>query len=133
MVENYIDRVDDVQELNEKGFAKTSGRLLYYMRNNDVPNIKIFRAGGRVSSGSKGSIKYSFSDIFGDRHTYCFDIRRKKEFVDFLVAKFFMVNEDPDSNIRKVFTRLLHQHGLHWDECRCGKKNKYDIGDIEYD
>ncbi len=119
--------VDEIQELNEKGFAKTSGILLYYVRNNDVPNIKIFRTGSRVSSGSKGAIKYSFSDIFGDRHTYCFDIRRKKEFVDFLVGKFFMVNEDPDSNIRKAFTRILHQHGLHWDECRCGKKNKYDI------
>lgn len=127
MVENYVDSVDEIQELNEKGFAKKSSRLLYYIRNNDMPDIKIFRTGSTASSGGKGSVKYSSSDVFGDRHAYCFDIRRKKEFVDFLVAKFFMANENPDANIRKAFTRVLHSHGLHWDECRCGKKNKYDM------
>ena len=116
--------VSEVQELNEKGFTKTSGRLLYYIRNNHVPDIKIFRTGSTTSSGSKGSIKYSSSDIFGDHCSYCFDIRRKKEFVDFLVAKFFKENKDPDGHIRKVFTHMLHSHGLHWDECSCEKKNK---------
>lgn len=120
------DNVREVQELNEKGFARTSGRLLYYVRNNDMLDIRFFRPGTITVSGSKGSIKYSSSDIFGDRSCYCFDIKRKKEFVDFLVVKFLNVNEDPDENIRKVFTRILHQHRLHWDECRCGKKNKYD-------
>lgn len=94
------------------------------MRNNDRPDIKIFRTDTTAISGSKGSIKYSSSDIFGDCYAYCFDIRRKKEFVDFLVNKFFKVNEDPDKNIRKVFTHILHSHGLHWKECRCGKKDK---------
>lgn len=125
------DNVYEVQELNEKGFVRISTRLLYYVRNNDVIDIRFFRPGTIAVSGSKGSIKYSSSDIFGDRNCYCFDTRRKKEFVDFLVAKFLKVNEDPDENIRKVFTRILHQHGLHWDECRCGKKNKYDEEDIE--
>lgn len=125
------DRKDDVQELNKKGFVKISSRLLYYIRNNGVLYIRFFRPGTVAVSGSKGSIKYSSSDIFGDRNCYCFDTRRKKEFVDFLVTKFFMINENPDANIRKVFTRILHQHGLHWDECVCGKKNKYDTEDIK--
>ena len=125
------DNVYEVQELNEKGFVKISGRLLYYIRNNGVLDIRFFRPGTTSVSGSKGSIKYGSSDIFGDRNCYCFDTRRKKEFVDFLVAKFINMNEDPDENIRKVFTRILHQHGLHWDECRCGKKNKYDEECIE--
>lgn len=70
----------------------------------------------RAISGSKGSIKYSYSTIFGDHHVYCFDIKRKKEFVDFLMAKFFMVNEHPD-------VRILHQYGLHWGGC-CKKNVK---------
>lgn len=126
-------RNDDIQEFNKKGFARISSRLLYYIRTNDMSDIKFFRHGSITTSGSKGSIKYSSSDIFGDHHAYCFDIKRKKEFVDFLVAKFFGVNEDPDNGMRKVFTRVLHQHGLHWDGCRCGKKNKYDMEDIECD
>ncbi len=124
MVKN--DRTDDIQELNTKGYAKISSRLLYHIRNKNMSDIKFFRPGSITTSGSKGSIKYSSSDIFGDHHAYCFNIKRKKEFVDFLVAKFFNVNQNPDTNIRKVFTRVLHQHGLHWDECVCGKKNKYD-------
>lgn len=122
------DLEDDIQELHKKGFAKTSNRLLYYIRNNDMPDIKIFRTCSMASS--RKGIKYSYSDIFGNRSAYCFDIRRKKEFVDFLVAKFFNANENPDANMRKVFTRILHSHGLHWEECTCGKKNKYDMGDM---
>lgn len=122
MVKN--EKKGDVQELNEKGFAKISSRLLYYIRMNNISDIKFFRPSFMTTSGSKGSIRYSSSDIFGDHCAYCFDIKRKKEFVDFLVAKFFMVNENPDHGIRKVFTRILHQHGLHWDECSCDKKNK---------
>lgn len=97
-----------------------------------MSDIRFFRSGS-VSTSGKGSIKYSSSDIFGDRHAYCFDIKRKKEFVDFLVTKFFKVNKDPDDNIRKAFSRILHQHGLHWEECRCRKKNKYDMEDIGND
>ena len=126
MAEDYVD-VDEIQELNQKGFARMSRRLLYYIRINNMPYIKFFRIGMTATSGSKGSIKYSSLDIFGDRHEYCFDIRRKKEFVDFLVAKFFVVNENPDMSIRKVFTRILHHHGLHWGECRCPKKNKNGV------
>ncbi len=128
MVKNGIK--DDIQELNKKGFVRISSRLLYHIRINAMSDIKFFRPGSITTSGSKGSIKYSSADIFGDHHAYCFDIKRKKEFVDFLVGKFLRVNEDPDSGIRKVFTRILHQHGLHWDECTCDKKNKYDNEDI---
>lgn len=122
------DNVCEIQEFNKKGFAKTSNRLLYYIRNNYVPDTKIFRPCRTVSSGNKGSAKYSSSDIFGCHSSYCFDKKRKKEFVDFLVTKFLEVNKDPDENIRKVFTRMLHSHGLHWDECSCEKKNN-DTGD----
>lgn len=123
MVENDV---DDIQELNEKGFARISKRLLYYIRTNNMSDIKFFRPGSINASGGKVSIRYSSSDIFGDHRAYCFDIKRKKEFVDFLVGKFFRVNEDPDSGIRKAFTRTLHQHGLHWDGCIC-KKNRCDM------
>lgn len=125
------DRKDDIQELDKKGFARISKRLLYHIRINNMPDIKFFRPGSVDASGGKVSIRYSSSDIFGDHHAYCFDIKRKKEFVDFLVTKFFMKNENPDTNIRKVFTRILHQHGLHWKGCSCGKKNIYNKEDIK--
>lgn len=112
---------DEIREFNEKGFARISSRLLYYIRTNNISNIKFFKV-GTTNSGNRGSIKYSSIDVFGDRYDYCFDIGRKKEFVDFLVAKFFNVNKNPDMSIRKGFTRILHHHGLHWDECRCVKK-----------
>lgn len=115
---------DCIRELNEKGFVRTSDILLYYIRTTcNIQDIKFFRPSSIAISGSKGSVKYSCSAIFGDHRVYCFDIKRKKEFVDFLVAKFFMANACPDVNKRKVFTRILHQHGLHWEGC-CGKKNK---------
>jgi hypothetical protein len=115
------DSIDEIKKLNKKGFAKTSGRLFYYIRHNDMPYIKIFRSCKLSSSRGRGT-KYNYSDIFGDRSAYCFDVRRKKEFVDFLVSKFFKENENPDGNMKKAFTRILHQHGLHWKECICEKK-----------
>ena len=116
-------REDGIQEFNEKGFARISKRLLYHIRTNNVPDIKFFRPGSMSpSSGRKVLVRYSSSDIFGDHHVYCFDIKRKKEFVDFLVEKFFRMNEYPEIGMRKVFTRILHDHGLHWDECRCKEK-----------
>lgn len=131
MVKN--DTEAEIQEFNEKGFVRISKRLLYYIRINNISDIKFFRPGSINPAGGTRSIRYSSSDIFGDHHAYCFDIKRKKEFVDFLVEKFFIANEHPDSGIRKVFTRILHQHRLHWEECTCGKKNKYDMEDIERD
>lgn len=117
----------EIQELKEKGFVKSSQRLLYYIRTRGYPNIKIFRTGITAGSGRKGTTKYSSIDIFGDHHNYCYDINRKKEFVDFLVRKFYTNNDNPDMNIRKVFSRMLHAHGLHWDECACKKKDDGDV------
>lgn len=113
---------EDVQELNEKGYIKTSPRLLYYIRTNNMFDIKFFRPGVARSSGSKGSSEYSSIDIFGEYCVYCYDIGHIKEFVDFLVSKFFSVNENPDDSIRKAFTRILHSNGLHWKGCCCREK-----------
>lgn len=38
------------------------------------------------------------------------NIRRDKEFIEFLVKKFFDENPEPDKEIRKIFTRILHYH-----------------------
>lgn len=115
--------MNDIQELNEKGFVRSSPRLLYRIRINDMSNVKFFRPNVGASAGTKGSAKYSSIDVFGGHIVYCFDIRRKKEFVDFLVAKFFGANGDPDESIRKAFTRILHSNGLHWEGCSCTNKD----------
>ena len=117
----------EIQELNKKGFVRKTSRLLYYIRNSDRPDIKFFRSGSVSASGSKGDVKYSSYDIFGEHFVYFFDVRRKKEFVDFLVAKFLTTNKNPDANIRKAFTRILHSHGLNW----YGQWSKNDLEEQE--
>ena len=113
----------EIQELDKKGFARSSYKLLRYIRKNKMVDIKFFKVGANSLSGSKGDAKYSAVDIFGDHFTYYFYISRKKEFVNFLVDKFLMQNKDPDKNLRKVFTKILHSHGLHWEECWCANKS----------
>lgn len=118
----------EIRELKEKGFIRSSKRLLYYVRTECDLDIKIFRTGVTTGSGRKG--KYSSIDIFGERHNYCYDIDRKKEFIDFLVTKFLAKNGNADMNIRKVFSRLLHTHGLHWEGCYCRNKNGEDKAEL---
>lgn len=109
-------------ELKNKGYARTSHALAYYLRKNASKgvdsNFRIFRPGVSTTSGGKGS-RFSSIDVFGDYHSYFYYIEKKERFVEFLVSKFLAKNKDPDANIRRVFTRILHNHGLHWYGCCC--------------
>lgn len=92
--------------------------------------LRIFNVGCHISVGRTGA-KYGTYDIFGDRICYYYDIRRKKEFVDFLIGKFYEKNQNPDADIRCVFTRILHTHKLHWFGCRHDGKDRYDVSKID--
>lgn len=128
MARRLDENIGDIKEFKDNGYAKSSMRLLYYLRHSNVP-FKIFKPGIVTGSGRRGPSIYSSIDIFGDCHVYCFDRERKEGFVDFLVIKFLTRNNSPDTGIRKAFTRILHYHGLHWEDCACRNKDnlvKYD-------
>lgn len=125
----YLSEIDEF-EIN--GFIKSPGNsyILTRLRIHHGEYLRIFNAGFNISAGRTGS-KYGIYDVFGDRICYYYDIRREKEFVDFLVKKFYEKNPNPDSGIRKVFTRILHSHKLHWFGCVHEGKDRCDKSTIE--
>ena len=104
----------EIKEFESSGFARSSRALLNYVRRYRCSYTKTFTSGKTGRS----------IDIFGICITYIYDIRHKKEFIDFLVDKFLAKNPDPDMSIRKAFTRMLHTNGLHWKRCLCIEKDK---------
>ncbi len=123
-----ISEPEEITEFKDSGYARSSVKLLYYLRHY-IPSFKIFRPSCVTGSCRKGPNIYSPFDIFGDNYSYYFDKERKEDFVDFLVIKFLTKNKSPDIGIRKAFTRILHYHGLHWEYCTCKNKDalvKYD-------
>ena len=120
---------DIIGEFETKGFIEppsNSSYILNKLRDQYREYLKIFNSGFGVSAGRTGS-RYGTYDIFGDRICYYYDIRKEKEFVNHLVKKFYDNNPVPDKEIRKVFTRILHIHRLHWYGCRHSAKIRYDV------
>lgn len=115
-------------EFETKGFVKTPhsrNTVLNRLRYQYGEYLRIFRAGCNNSVG-KASAKYGVYDVFGNKISYYYDIRKKDKFVNFLVEMFHEKNPNPDMEIRKVFTRLLHTHRLHWFGCRHVGKDIHD-------
>jgi hypothetical protein len=110
---------NEIIEFEMIGFARPSDKLLDYIRGNNIL-VKIFNSTKTKGSNRKnGPIK-----IFGDYYRYYYKIEFQKEFVDFLVEKFYKNNPDPDPNIKKAFTRILHDNGLHWEWC-CHARDRH--------
>jgi hypothetical protein len=125
----HIDKntLKEIEEFNKKGFVRSSGNVLYYLRSNHR-FFKIFRIGPKNCSGRKGSTKYGPFDILGVSYVYYFDPENKEKFVNFLVRKFLLKNPNPDPGIKNVFSRMLHSNDLHWYGCIChAAKKKLDI------
>lgn len=117
----------ELKEFEINGFVKSSDEsdLLTQLRRHYGRYLKKFSAGHNISIGTAGA-KYGSYDLFGDRICYYYDIRKEENFIDFLVKKFLEKNPDPNSEIRKVFTRILHTYGLCWFGCiHRGKKRFY--------
>ena len=103
---------DEIIEFEIIGFGRSSEKLLDYIRRNNI-FVKIFS-----STKTKGSNRTNGpNNILGDYYRYYYKIENKKEFVDFLVQKVYKINPDPEPIIRKAFTRILHNNGLHWKGC----------------
>lgn len=109
----------EIKDFEEMGFARSSPKLTNYIRSKKEIYAKIFRPSALLSTGRRGSSKYSSYDIFGDRHSYWYIIERKNIFIDFLVDKFMKRNPDQGKGIRSAFTQVLHLNGLHWHGCSC--------------
>lgn len=125
----YLESID---EFENNGFIKciSENYGLKKLRERYGEHLKIFNSGHNISIGRAGA-KYGTYEIFGGKTCYYYDIRREKEFVNYLVDRFYNNNPNPDKEIRKVFTRILHAHRLHWFGCRHSGKNRYDIAKME--
>lgn len=111
--------VPEVYEFETKGFVKTPYRnneVLRRLRSQHGEYLRMFRSGYKCAVG-RAKATYGTYDIFGDKISYYYDKRKEDKFVKFLIELFYEKNPNPDSEIRKVFTRLLHVHNLHWTGC----------------
>ena len=112
---------EEIIEFETIGFSRRSEKLLDYIRKNNIL-VKIFNSTKtKGANRSKGPIK-----VIGEYYKYYYKIEYKKEFVDFLVRKFYRINPDPDLSIKRAFTRILHNNGLHWAGC-CRDNRRYQI------
>ena len=111
----------DVDEFENKGFVIKSSNMyiLHRLRKQYGEYMKIFDVGHRTKAGGSEA-KFGTYELFGSKLCYYYDERRKEDFVNFLVEKFYENNPDPERDIRKVFTRILHLHNLHWKGCYHG-------------
>jgi len=116
----------EIEEFKSKGFIQNSGNmnLLIRLRVQYGEYFRIFKTGTH-GCGYCNTSKNSSLNIFGHRLHYYYDIRRKDDFVKYLVEKFYKKNPMADRYTRREFTMLLHSHGLCWKECYCEvEKNK---------
>lgn len=111
--------MDNINEFEEKGFVPSDVNLRKILRYHGE-QFKIFNSGTNP--------KYASYEIFGDSYfIYYYDTRREKEFVDFLVEKFYDKNPSPNREMKAAFTRILHHHNLCWHGCyHTGKKTLKD-------
>lgn len=116
-----------IDEFERNGFVRGhGGTVLNILRKEYSDRYRRFDSGNNNAVGRSGG-RYGSYDIFGDRMCYYYDIERKEEFVRFLVERFYGQNplargdgEGEGSEMRKIFTRMLHDHGMCWDRCRHG-------------
>lgn len=114
-----IKYLPEVHEFETEGFVKSShnSTVLDRLRSQYGKYLKTFNAGNNNSIGRSGA-RYGSYDVFGSRICYYYDIRKEGKFVDFITKLFYDNNPSPNEEIRKVFTRVMHVHGLHWFGCR---------------
>jgi hypothetical protein len=122
--------VPEVYEFETKGFVKTPHRrsvVLYRLRSQYGKYLRTFHVGSKCAV-RRSKATYGTYDIFGGKISYYYDIRKEDKFVNFLIELFCEKNPNPDVDIRKVFTRILHVHNLHWSGCS-HKGKDVDISD----
>ncbi len=110
----------NIIEFEKKGYVSPDGNsnTIKKLRSRYSEHFKIFNS----SMFNGRNPKYSSEQMFGKRLLYYYDIRKEKEFVDFLVKILFDKNSSPNRGMRTAFTRILHHHNLCWSGCYHGGK-----------
>lgn len=113
-----------LKEFKNNGYTEsiTDHRLLTMLRQDYSEYFRIFDAGQRIAVGKIS--EYGSYDLFGKRTYYYYDVRKEKEFVDFLVNLFYSKNPNADMQLQSLFTRALHIHGLCWSGCATHNRPK---------
>jgi hypothetical protein len=100
------------------------------------PPLQRIEITGVSCSGRKGTIKFSSVDLFGMRLTreiyIVHNVGMFRIFISRrLQAMFEKTNPDPSKDLRRAFTRYLHNYELHWSCCshltRLSKIRKEEI------
>jgi len=110
----------EMKELVERGFVRPSRRLNQYIRKHPELRqaVSVFKGG----SVGRGRTKYSGYDLLGREQLTLYYLKgREEELSKYLEELFYKKNPEPNEGLRKAFTRLLHDHGLHWSGC-CGAR-----------
>lgn len=117
-----------LDEFDAKGFVsynRNKGKFLAVLRSNYGEYYRIFKT-AHTGKRRKEFVRFGTFELFGKRLMYYYDVRRKEEFVDFLVKLFYEKNPEPDSGAKSVFTRLLNYHALSWTQKIDEKDEKYE-------
>ena len=114
---------NNISEFEKNGFVRSHHNTINKLRSSSLYRkyFRIFKSA--MIDTNRRNPKYSARDIFGDKLVYYYDKRREKEFINFLVERFYEKNPQPDQYMRRTFTRILHHHNLCWHGCcHAGKK-----------
>ena len=122
MVQDGVLVKDDIIEFERQGYVKSEGNsnTIKKLRRKYRTYFKIFDSSVFRYHGRNP--KYSSEQLFGERLIFYYDIRREKEFVDYIVKIFYDKNSQPNREMRASFTRILHYHNLCWFGCYHGGK-----------
>jgi hypothetical protein len=65
---------------------------------------------------------FSTYDFLGEKillNYLVLDMEKFKRYISrYLELKFRVKNKNPNQEIKKAFTKYMHDHNLHWSECR---------------
>jgi DNA-binding MarR family transcriptional regulator len=126
--ENQLDLIDRARAIYQKLVSRG------FLRLNEVPRnprsvIMLGKFGkipehvriGGVTASHHGKL-FSTYDFFGEQISLNYlvlDMERFKRYISaYLELKFRARNPDPGRAIRHAFTQYMHDHNLHWTECR---------------
>jgi len=111
--------INVLQSVEQEGYIQSSIITRNYFGNHgyERPEWLVTFNGGVIGEG-RGAIKYSGFDLLGvgNLHVY-FDNRNKRPVEIYLEGLFLKNNPNSNQGIRSAFTKLLHEHRLHWSRC----------------
>jgi DNA-binding MarR family transcriptional regulator len=125
--ENQLELINRAREIYQKLVSRGFLRLneVHISPRNVIMSGKFgevperVRIGG-VTASPHGKL-FSTHDFFGEQislHYLVLDMEKFKRYISrYLELKFRVKNKNPNEEIKKAFTKYMHDHNLHWSEC----------------